>query len=295
MPAFSSDDIVTILVLGAGWTSQFLVPLFESEHLTYALTTTSGKIKESCVGIYDDSKIISFAFDPDSDDETQYGSLPTAETAIITFPLSGPDPPRKLIDTYNRTHAGTVQTQWIQLGSTGIYKEAKILDHTSEISPNPRSEAEDQVLQLGGTVLNLAGLWGGARLPWNWVPRIAQTKDKLREKTSLHLIHGEDVARACLAMHRRFTGGERWIVTDNHVYDWWDLVDGWAEDLQSGDGGGQGPDYKRWIAELMREEDVRVLPRDKSRLGRVLDSSKFWEVMSILPRRVLTRKLDSTR
>jgi hypothetical protein len=44
------------------------------------------------------------------------------------------------------------------------------------------------------------------------------------------MIHGHDVARAILAVHAHPTRatGERWILTDNRVYDWWDLASAWG-------------------------------------------------------------------
>lgn len=300
----TSEAIVDVLVLGAGWTSQFLVPQLESQGLSYALTTRSGKINKFCEGKYDNSKIIPFAFQPDPDprseeegvqfdsreDYLQYTRIPTARTAIVTFKLEGKGQSKKLVETYHRTHGGSVYTNWIQLGSTGIYKENKIHTFESDFEENARSIAEEELRGLNGTVLALAGLWGDERVPWNWPRKIASTKEKLSGKTSLHLIHGADVARACIALHRKFYPGERYIVTDKHVYDWWDLIDGWAEELEKqAKKDGLQLEYKTWVAELMRETKVGTLPRDKATLGRVLDSSAFWEKMEILPRHILTR------
>ena len=62
-------------------------------------------------------------------------------------------------------------------------------------------------------MLNLSGLWGGERQPKKWIDRVAATKEQLREKTSLHMIHGEDVARGIVAVHRSFSEaiGERFV------------------------------------------------------------------------------------
>lgn len=296
--------VVDVLVFGAGWTSQFLVPQLENHNLSYALTTSTGKINKFCQGKYDASKILPFMFQPDPDpkareegiafdrdeDFSQYIRLPTARTAIITFKLEGEGQSRKIFETYQQTHKGHIYTNWIQLGSTGIYKENKVYTYESEFENNARSVAEEELRELGGTVLTLAGLWGDERVPWNWPRKIASTKEKLRGKTSLHLIHGEDVARACIALHKKFYPGDRYIVTDKHVYDWWDLIDGWAEELEKqAEKDGLQLEYKTWVAELMTETKIGTLPRDKTALGRVLDSSAFWDKMGILPRHILTR------
>lgn len=155
---------------------------------------------------------------------------------------------------------------------------------------NERAVAEDELLSLGGTVLNLSGLWGGPRQPRHFVKRIATSKEQLKTKTSLHMVHGRDVARAILAVHHTFdkAKGERWLVTDGFVYDWWALIAGW------GDGGGDligeegdredatGP-HLGWVRELMVESDVRALPRAMEELGRCYDSREFWNTFGITP------------
>jgi len=290
-----SDTRVDVLVLGAGWTSKFLVQHLEEEKLSYALTTTSGNIHKSCEGKYDPGKMVKFWFDPEAEtqDEQQYAQLPTAHTAIITFALYGTGKVQKLVETYKKTHAGDVLTNWIQFGSSGIYRGDYCHNHESEYEKIPRAVAEDELLAMGGTVLNLSGLWGDERLPRNWPRRIAKSKEQLKTKGALHLIHGEDVARACVALHRRFSPGNRWLVTDRHVYDWWDLIDGWADELEK-EGNVEGLDleYKRWIDELLIEQNLPALPRDLMKLGRILDSNKFWKEVGILPRRSLKRQLN---
>ncbi|KAK5090443.1 hypothetical protein LTR05_000615 [Lithohypha guttulata] len=303
-----ADDYVDILILGAGWTSQFLVPHLRAEGLKYRLTTTSGKTNKLCEGKYDESIIIPFAFQPTPDSSTfahvphltsdqedaQYNQLPTAQTIIITFPLKGRGQAKKLVEKYKQSHTGAINTQWIQLGSTGVWKETnpfQIQDQDSPIEINDRAIAEEELRELGGSVLCLAGLWGDERVPWNWVKKIAPTKDKLREKKSLHLIHGDDVARACLAYHqKKFVGGERWIVTDQQVYDWWELIEAWSKPLEKINAEQSvKPEYAKWIAELKREQELKKLPRSHQQLGRVLNSSDFWKAVGIEPRHVLKR------
>jgi hypothetical protein len=100
------------------------------------------------------------------------------------------------------------------------------------------------------------------------------------------MIHGIDVARAILAVHANFSkaSGERWLLTDGRVYDWWDLASAWGSgpdptDSNSEDRGPQAA----WVRELMREEGVRALPRNVELLGRVLDAREFWETFELDP------------
>lgn len=286
---------VELLILGAGWTSQFLIPLLESSHITYAATTTTGH-----------DGTIPFKFDPDSDSPAPFEALPTARTVLITFPLKGTGQSKRLASLYSRTHespkedpgpegpSAPLAFQWIQLGSTGIFASPHWNTHTSPYDvTNARAIAEDELLSLGsGCVLNLAGLYGGPRDPKTWVPRVATTKEAVKAKNALHLIHGVDVARGILGVHQRFSevgSGKRWLLTDLRVYDWWDLMSSWAKEVEGlveekeGVEVAQSLDYARWVGELMRENEVRALPRGAEQLGRVLDSSAFWEAIGMWP------------
>lgn len=302
----SSSSKVTLLVLGAGWTYQFLQPLLTSEKISHAATTTTG---------HDDS--IAFRFDPDSDDLTQYSTLPEAEFVLITFPLKGRGPSAKLLSMYQKTHDHNSATptemskergpKWIQLGSTGIYTAPEWNDESSPINEtNERAVAEAELIELGGVVLNLAGLYGGARTPRNWLSRVAKTKEQLAEKGALHLIHGKDVARAVIAVIKNELAGaggrkaaifgKRWIIADGLSYDWWALAWEWSGESQE-EGGAEDDvgkveeklKYRRWVRELMDENRIRGLPRAPELLGRKMDSRAFWKAVGLLPERTLAR------
>ena len=210
VPSSSSNKVsgqglppVSLLILGAGWTSTFLIPLLDKENIIYAATSTTGR-----------ERTIPFNFDPDSDDATPYLILPPAQTILITFPLKGTGQSKSLHSLYQQTHPGFAPN-YLQLGSTGIWQIENqpvwIDRHTSYDKSNVRAVAEDELMSLGGAVLNLAGLWGGKRQPRDWVSRVAANKEQLKGKGSLHLVHGEDVAKAIMALHKNFTPGERWV------------------------------------------------------------------------------------
>lgn len=259
-----AHEPVDLLILGAGWTWQFLEPLLRQEKISYAATTTTGH-----------DGTIPFRFDPESSDEAPYQGLPSATTILITFPLKGAGQSKHLVKLYNSTHSSPTP-QWIQLGSTGIFTSPIWNDPWSQYdTTNPRAMAEDELISLGHScVLDLAGLYGGARDPRNWLSRVAKTKDQLKAKGAVHFIHGADVARAVLASHRSFSRiqGQRWIIADLHMYDWWELA------VRYG-----GEEYAEWVGELMTEGAVRALPRDAEKLGRVLDSRAFWKEVGIWP------------
>lgn len=266
-------DPVDFLILGAGWTSQFLIPLLESSSISYAATTTTGHVSYG-------KPTLPFRYDPSSDDSAPYSAIPSAKTVLITFPLKGVNQSKQLVSLYRQAHGAA--NQWIQLGSTGIFTDPQWNDHNSSYDKDDaRAIAEDELLGLEGCVLNLAGLYGGERNPQNWVLRVARTKAEVKAKKVVHLIHGRDVARGIIAVHGHFTSGKRWLLTDLRVNDWWDLILSWGPEVQAN--AKADLDYARWVGELMVEEDIRSLPRSVETLGRVLDSRAFWSEMQIWP------------
>lgn len=193
-----------ILILGAGWISTFLIPLLEAEQISFAATTTTGR-----------DNTIKFRFDPDSDNPYDYDALPDARTILITFPLKGKGQSKHLLDMYSKSHPHAHSPNYMQLGSTGIFSIPEqtqwVTRHSTYDVSNDRAIAEDELLSLNGCVLNLSGLWGGSRQPRDFVSRVVTSKEQLKGKGSLHMIHGQDVARAILGMHRNYTPGERWV------------------------------------------------------------------------------------
>ncbi|KAF5327283.1 hypothetical protein D9619_004032 [Psilocybe cf. subviscida] len=297
---------VDLLILGAGWTSTFLITLCADRGVTYAGTSRAGR-----------EGTIKFAFDPDSDDPTPYTVLPDARTVLITFPIDKPGASQRLVQLYSQTRlTQESEPRFIQLGTTSIWDggrgatrtsspESKWYDRHSTFTPTPRANAETELLQLAPqfltSVINLAGLWGGTRSPRNWVARIASAKDVLKEKGSLHLIHGSDIAHIVLAMHahKDFSPflGQRWILTDGRVYDWWDLASAWGtpssapsssnlnaptDEVSSTAESDRGP-QPGWVRELMAEAGVRALPRNVELLGRALDSRELWDTVGLSP------------
>ncbi|KAA8621546.1 hypothetical protein PtrV1_06047 [Pyrenophora tritici-repentis] len=266
---------VELLILGAGWTSNFLVPQLEEANIPYAATTTTGR-----------DGTIPFKFDPESGDSEPYKRLPAAETVLITFPLVGHNQSKALVGLYRSLHGA--KNNWIQLGSTGIFNQLPNEWSTSDShydKHNKRAIAEDELLSLHGCVLNLSGLYGGERVPSRWLSRIVKSKEDIQKRGAVHFVHGDDVARAIIATHRNFTPGKRWIVSDLRVYDWWDLIMSFSATVSLSAGEEQQLAQKcaGWVGELMAEENVRALPRDTSTLGLKLDSREFWQHHAMWP------------
>lgn len=210
-----------ILILGAGWTSTFLIPLLDKEKVSYAATTTTGR-----------DKTLKFTFEYDektgelsTESKQQLHGLPTAKTVLVTFPLRGKGLSAALYKGYTSSRpsaSSKSEVQFIQLGSSGIFTPGEptvtrescwVTRHSAYDATNTRAIAEDELLALGGCVLNLSGLWGDQRMVKHWIDRVAATKEQLASKTSLHMVHGKDVAGGILGVHRKFekARGERFV------------------------------------------------------------------------------------
>ncbi|KAF3010016.1 hypothetical protein E8E13_011425 [Curvularia kusanoi] len=267
-----------VLILGAGWTAGFLIPQLQKEGITYAATTTSGR-----------DNTVPFKFDPDSGSVEPYKRLPSARTVLVTFPLKGRGQSKTIVGLYRAAHGA--KNNWIQLGATSIYNQLPN-DWSDDESPydkgDARAVAEDELMGEGGCVLNLSGLYGGERVPAKWLPRIVKSKDDVKKRGAVHFVHGEDVARAIIATHHKFTPGKRWIVSDMRVYDWYDLILSFSAPAGGSEASAEEQDEKlqfaEWVGELMVEEGIRALPRGMDVLGRKLDSRGFWQHHGLWPR-----------
>lgn len=106
---------VDILILGAGWTSTFLIPLCEERGISQAATSRAGR-----------DGTIAFEFDPHSTSSAPFQALPHAHTVLITFPIKVPGASARLVKLFQETHPEGPKTGFVQLGSTGIWDVSTI-------------------------------------------------------------------------------------------------------------------------------------------------------------------------
>ncbi|KAG2230689.1 hypothetical protein BDF21DRAFT_355627 [Thamnidium elegans] len=261
-----------ILIVGLGWTGQFLAELMVAMQLNYAATTRDGR-----------DNTITWSLPSNCSQTIDVSNLPFARTVLVTFPVMQAECMAALMEAYQLRHKQA--SQWILLSSTRPFVGNPANRHTplDRSKDTGRMAAEDIVLQRGGTVLHLSGLWGDERQPKNWVPRFPTTeaiRNKLLNR-QLHLIHGKDVARSILAVHDQFKSGERWLITDNTCNDWIRLFLKWgskeqieiARDLAQND-----KECHQALGEGTLEDIIRcggVKPR--------LDSTEFWETFQLQP------------
>ncbi|KAJ2847441.1 hypothetical protein GGI22_005975, partial [Coemansia erecta] len=214
--------VVPVLILGSGFVGEYLTELLTRKGVDFIATTTDGRKGTTQWRLPQ----------PEEDAKINFHTLPPARSIVITFPVQGKDSAKRLVDGYVKhsralanNSAEFAEPYWIYLGSTRPFKGSPSTRLTDPdiAAGGSRVEAEEYLInEHGGCVLNLAGLWGGARDPKNW-SRFYPDKEKLRKRLadrSLHLIHGGDVARAIYAAipHPAASSG-RWLVSDRRVHD----------------------------------------------------------------------------
>lgn len=280
----SSEDIVDLLILGLGWQGSYIKNYWENQlGKRVASTTRDGRLQS-----------IKWAFDPSLAQNIEFWKvLPVAKSVIITFPLPSEESGSLIINMYSalvKSASHATAPSFILLGSTrafhGVVGNPWCNRKGPMNSADARIKAEDWFLRSGGVVLNLSGLWGGERQPKNWIAdKIAPTKDALAIKKSVHLIHGLDVARLTYAVTQDMTPGQRWLVTDLRVYDWWDLI----LNIDEGDG---SETRRAWILELIAGSKSRSTPRNIDlEMERAIDSKETWLRFNMLPNQTLYRPL----
>ena len=272
---------VDVLILGLGWTSTFLLPQLD-EHkpaLSHAGTTRDGR----------DGSIL-FTFDPADGEgaKKQLLKTPLAKTVLITFAVQGAEAIEILRNAYDVTHPQSDDVRYVLLGATTIWKGDGWHDeHSPYDKSNARGQAEDWLLYRVGSkavILDLAGLYGALRHPKTWLVRVAKTKEAVKAKGAVHLVHGEDVAKAIVLSVDKWdkVAGKRWILTDGWSYDWWGLFVAYGKETREKEGG-EGLEYEKWVFELLEEEGVKGLPRNNERLGRLVDGRRFWTTIGDVP------------
>lgn len=109
----ASGKHVDLLILGAGWTSTFLIPLCVYRQVSYAATSRPSAPKPNTIPFDFDEK-------DENPDPAQFAALPGAKTVLITFPIYAKGASERLVRLYQGTHQDE-KPGFIQLGSTGIW------------------------------------------------------------------------------------------------------------------------------------------------------------------------------
>ncbi|ORY60402.1 hypothetical protein BCR35DRAFT_347006 [Leucosporidium creatinivorum] len=312
----ATDSSCDLLILGAGWTFSFLFSHLAAEHpsLSYIATTRDGRngtLKWAWDAEQEGNQqyealpraktvLITFPIKGAGGSRRMVEGYQEVHGDVRWIQLGSTG-----IFDGGPTLAAKAAEAIEQQEKDSVKPKLKWMDrHSSYSLDNPRAIAEDELLSLrkDSFVLNLCGLWVGRSTRSGQLdPRIAPSKAALGAKGSVHFIHGLDVARAIIAVHLspspsstvvsspppvtlemgrgKHLLGQRFLLTDLRVYDWWDLASAWA----ASDPSSVAAEAGQWVLELMEEHGVRALPRSPEEIGRAMDSREFWRTFGLLP------------
>jgi hypothetical protein len=217
----SSPSSVSILLLGSGWTSQFVIPALKARSIPFAYTKRAPRSIDVDAVAFEAAR-------EGSQKMSAFQALPRAQMVVIVFPLISGKFVEDIVNTYEK--AKGCSPAWLALGSTSAWPKGISTSSSPILETNTRAASEAHLLSMHSgssrptAVLNLSGLYGSTRNPANFAKKVGETIDKLEEKTSLHLVHGKDVASAIIGMWdvlqdsttKDKLWGRRWIVTGEH-------------------------------------------------------------------------------
>lgn len=111
---------VDVLILGAGWTAEFLIPLLQERGVSFSATTRDGRV---VAGV----KTIPFELrrgnTKTEEKKTDWKRVPTARTIVIVLPIEENGVVTDYVEGYEAVHGREITTGWLQLGSTGAWND----------------------------------------------------------------------------------------------------------------------------------------------------------------------------
>lgn len=199
-----------IIVAGLGFTASKLIPFLMSKG--YEVVSTSRnpeKNPHKDLGI----KIIHFDFQ----DPNTYKNLPSNHDMIITFAMSDFDSTIKL-SNYCKTDDVRIK---VILGTTSSFKcESGVITESSEKNlESLRVKCENYLKEQGAVLLNLSGIYGYEKNPFNWLNKgLIKNSNK-----TVNLIHVDDIIQVVEKVVSLDLSKDEFNLSDGIAYLWKDL------------------------------------------------------------------------
>jgi hypothetical protein len=208
----------SLVILGAGYTARFLLPL--ATCLYSRVLATSREPEKKLSHVQPDRRIRFDLTQPDT-----WKNIPPQTDLLWCFPAAPPD----LVQRF----AATLELQsrkLVVLGSTSAYETGEAtdyppawIDETALLDlTQPRVEGEEFLrITCQAIVLRVSGIYGPGRNPLDWIRngRVGPSRKYV------NLVHVEDLAAICLAALERGKPREAYNVSDGFPRTWKDICD----------------------------------------------------------------------
>jgi len=206
----------TLIILGSGYTARYLWPLVARE---YPNVFATSRDPDTHLGHLLPEQRLRF----DLALPKTWTTLPDSADLLWCFPAA----PLNLVQQCSE-QLMTSPRRLVMLGSTSAYDTGDSQDYPpswiDETAPidltKPRVQGEEFLRKnCGAIVLRVAGIYGPARNPVDWI----RTGRVGPSRKYVNLIHVEDLASICLLALERGTPGETYNVSDGQPRTWDDV------------------------------------------------------------------------
>jgi hypothetical protein len=216
----------TLIILGSGYTARFLFPLAARQ---YPNVFATSRDPDTHLGhLLPEQRLRFDLAQPDT-----WANIPHDTDLLWCFPAA----PLNLVQQCSE-QLMTSRRRLVVLGSTSAYDTGDSQDYPpswiDETAPidltKPRVQGEEFLRKnCGAIVLRVAGIYGPARNPVDWI----RTGRVGPSRKYVNLIHVEDLASICLLALERGTPGETYNVSDGQPRTWKEICVAMAQNLHS--------------------------------------------------------------
>jgi len=198
-----------ILILGYGFTAQFLERALKSQHSQCEVLTTS----RSKAGPH-------LVFN--LEEESTWSHLPSVDATFWTFPAT----PLMAVESFYKSQNHKLG-KLVTLGSTSSFllkdKDQAYDEHSRLDLNQERVRGEEFLRRQGGVTLFSAGIYGPGRDPRDWVRRGLVGKSQ----KFVNMIHVEDLCQFMIQALELGQRGNRYIACDNNPQRWDSVISYW--------------------------------------------------------------------
>ena len=196
-----------LVILGCGFVGKYLIEELKNDYEVFATS------RNPQVNLNNFENSITF----DLNNSDTYKNLPENSMIIWNFPA---EPLEKVQDFYQYCLAHLITIKIIY-GSTSAYikKQGNINENDLTDESIQRVKGENFLLNNGVNILQLSGIYGESKSPFNWLNKgLIKNSNK-----NVNLIHVKDIVKITKNILSLDLKSQRINVTDGHNYLWKDL------------------------------------------------------------------------